>query len=239
MKNQVAKRLAGLALLAVVASGLAGCAGTAGNPKDPWEGFNRAMFSFNETVDKAVIKPVAQGYDYVLPQPVQTGVGNFFGNLGDVFTAVNNLIQGKPGEAVSDATRFALNSTVGILGVFDVATPLGLEKHDEDFGQTFGRWGVGDGPYVVWPLVGPRTVRDTVGYVVDTAVDPVWNVDHVPTRNSLAALRIVDTRASLLPAEKVIDDAALDKYTYMRDAYLQRRKSLIYDGNPPREKFED
>ena len=239
MKNQVAKRLAGLALVAVMASGLAGCAGTAGNPKDPWEGFNRAMFSFNETVDKAVIKPVAQGYDYVTPQPVQTGVGNFFGNIADVFTAVNNLIQGKPGEAVSDATRVALNTTVGILGVFDVATPLGLEKHDEDFGQTFGRWGVGDGPYVVWPLVGPRTVRDTVGYAVDAAVDPVWNVDHVPTRNSLAALRIVDTRASLLPAEKVIDDAALDKYTYMRDAYLQRRKSLIYDGNPPREKFED
>lgn len=197
------------------------------------------MFSFNDGLDKAIIKPVAQGYDYVLPQPVQTGVGNFFGNIADVFIAVNNLLQGKPADAASDAGRFLLNTTVGILGVFDVATPAGLEKHDEDFGQTFGRWGVGEGAYVVWPFIGSRTVRDTAGYVVDVAVDPVRNVDHVPTRNSLAVLRLVDTRASLLPAEKVIDDAALDKYTYMRDAYLQRRKSLVYDGNPPREKLED
>ncbi|HET7775577.1 MAG TPA: VacJ family lipoprotein [Azospira sp.] len=227
------------ALAAALVSGLSGCASTANNPKDPWEGFNRAMFSFNEGVDKAVLKPVAQGYDYVLPQPVQTGVGNFFGNIADVFIAVNNLLQGKPAEAVSDTGRFLVNTTIGVLGVFDVASSMGLEKHDEDFGQTFGRWGVGDGPYVVWPFIGSRNVRDTVGYAVDVAVDPVWNIDHVPTRNSLAALRIVDTRASLLPAEKVINDAALDKYSYMRDAYVQHRKSVIYDGNPPREKLED
>ncbi|GBG01124.1 hypothetical protein AZSI13_04510 [Azospira sp. I13] len=239
MQKQVAKRLGMFALATALLSGLGGCASTANNPKDPWEGFNRAMFSFNEGVDKAVIKPVAQGYDAVLPQPVQTGVGNFFGNIADVFIAFNNLIQGKPGDAVSDAGRVFLNSTVGILGIFDVASVAGLEKHDEDFGQTFGRWGVGDGPYVVWPFIGSRTVRDTVGYVVDVAADPVRNVDHVPTRNAAAALRLVDTRASLLPAEKVIDDAALDKYSYMRDAYLQRRKNLIYDGNPPREKLED
>ena len=182
-----------------------------------------------------MIKPVAKGYDYAVPQPVQTGVGNFFGNIADVFIAVNNLLQGKPGEAASDAGRFLINTTVGILGVFDVATHAGLEKHDEDFGQTFGRWGVGSGAYVVWPFIGSRTVRDTVGYAVDATVDPVWNVDHVPTRNSLVALRLVDTRASLLPAEKVIEEAALDKYSYMRDAYLQRRKSLIHDGNPPRD----
>ena len=227
------------ALATALLAGLSGCASTANNPKDPIEGFNRAMFSFNDGLDKAIIKPVAQGYDYVLPQPVQTGVSNFFGNIADVFIAVNNLLQGKPADAASDAGRFLLNTTVGILGVFDVATPAGLEKHDEDFGQTFGRWGVGEGAYVVWPFIGSRTVRDTAGYVVDVAVDPVWNVDHVPTRNSLAVLRLVDTRASLLPAEKVIDDAALDKYTYMRDAYLQRRKSLVYDGTPPREKLED
>ena len=173
------------------------------------------------------------------PSRCRPGVGNFFGNIADVFIAVNNLLQGKPADAASDAGRFLLNTTIGVLGVFDVATPAGLEKHDEDFGQTFGRWGVGEGAYVVWPFIGSRTVRDTAGYVVDVAVDPVWNVDHVPTRNSLAVLRLVDTRASLLPAEKVIDDAALDKYTYMRDAYLQRRKSLVYDGNPPREKLED
>lgn len=227
------------ALATALLAGLSGCASTANNPKDPIEGFNRAMFSFNDGLDKAIIKPVAQGYDYVLPQPVQTGVDNFFGNIADVFIAVNNLLQGKPADAASDAGRFLLNTTIGVLGVFDVATPAGLEKHDEDFGQTFGRWGVGEGAYVVWPIIGSRTVRDTAGYVVDVAVDPVWNVDHVPTRNTLAVLRLVDTRASLLPAEKVIDDAALDKYTYMRDAYLQRRKSLVYDGNPPREKLED
>ncbi len=239
MDKKVAKRFGMFALATALLAGLSGCASTANNPKDPIEGFNRAMFSFNDGLDKAIIKPVAQGYDYVLPQPVQTGVGNFFGNIADVFIAVNNLLQGKPADAASDAGRFLLNTTIGVLGVFDVATPAGLEKHDEDFGQTFGRWGVGEGAYVVWPFIGSRTVRDTAGYVVDVAVDPVWNVDHVPTRNSLAVLRLVDTRASLLPAEKVIDDAALDKYTYMRDAYLQRRKSLVYDGNPPREKLED
>ncbi len=239
MDKKVAKRFGMFALATALLAGLSGCASTANNPKDPIEGFNRAMFSFNDGLDKAIIKPVAQGYDYVLPQPVQTGVGNFFGNIADVFIAVNNLLQGKPADAASDAGRFLLNTTIGVLGVFDVATPAGLEKHDEDFGQTFGRWGVGEGAYVVWPIIGSRTVRDTAGYVVDVAVDPVWNVDHVPTRNSLAVLRLVDTRASLLPAEKVIDDAALDKYTYMRDAYLQRRKSLVYDGNPPREKLED
>ena len=239
MDKKVAKRFGMFALATALLAGLSGCASTANNPKDPLEGFNRAMFSFNDGLDKAIIKPVAQGYDYVLPQPVQTGVGNFFGNIADVFIAVNNLLQGKPADAASDAGRFLLNTTIGVLGVFDVATPAGLEKHDEDFGQTFGRWGVGEGAYVVWPFIGSRTVRDTAGYVVDVAVDPVWNVDHVPTRNSLAVLRLVDTRASLLPAEKVIDDAALDKYSYMRDAYLQRRKNLIYDGNPPREKLED
>ena len=217
MDKKVAKRFGMFALATALLAGLSGCASTANNPKDPLEGFNRAMFSFNDGLDKAIIKPVAQGYDYVLPQPVQTGVGNFFGNIADVFIAVNNLLQGKPADAASDAGRFLLNTTIGVLGVFDVA----------------------EGAYVVWPFIGSRTVRDTAGYVVDVAVDPVWNVDHVPTRNSLAVLRLVDTRASLLPAEKVIDDAALDKYTYMRDAYLQRRKSLVYDGNPPREKLED
>lgn len=235
MKKEIAKRMGRLALAVALTAGMTGCASTANNPKDPLEGFNRAMFSFNEGLDKAVIKPVAKGYDYAVPQPVQTGVGNFFGNIADVFIAVNNLLQGKPGEAASDAGRFLINTTVGILGVFDVATHAGLEKHDEDFGQTFGRWGVGGGAYVVWPFIGSRTVRDTVGYAVDATVDPVWNVDNVPARNSLVALRLVDTRASLLPAEKVIDEAALDKYSYMRDAYLQRRKSLIHDGNPPRD----
>jgi phospholipid-binding lipoprotein MlaA len=221
--------------VAVIAAGfLSGCA-TSGNSKDPIEGFNRAMFAFNEGLDSAIIKPVAKGYDAVLPSPVQTGVTNFFGNISDVFIGVNNLLQGKLPEAVSDFGRFAINTTIGLLGVLDVATEAGLQKHDEDFGQTFGRWGVGNGAYVVLPVFGPRTARDTVGLVLDVAADPVANVDHVPTRNSLMVLRLIDKRANLLPADKVIEEAALDKYSYMRDAYLQNRRSLIHDGNAPRD----
>ncbi|HEX8962095.1 MAG TPA: VacJ family lipoprotein [Rhodocyclaceae bacterium] len=223
-----------IVVIAAAAGLLGGCA-TSGNPKDPIEGFNRAMFSFNEGLDKAIIKPVAQGYDYALPQPVKTGVTNFFGNIADVFIAVNNLLQGKLPEAASDAGRFAVNTTVGILGFIDVASDMGLEKHDEDFGQTFGRWGVGPGPYVVIPFFGPRDARDTAGLVLDVKADPVANYSHVATRNTLLAVRVENDRANLLPADKVIEEAALDKYSYIRDGYLQRRRNLVYDGNPPRE----
>jgi phospholipid-binding lipoprotein MlaA len=213
---------------------LAGCA-TSGNPKDPIEGFNRAMFAFNEGLDAAIIKPVAKGYDAVLPSPIQTGVTN----IADFFIGINNVLQGKVGDGVSDLGRVVINSTIGLLGVLDIATEIGLEKHEEDFGQTFGRWGVGDGAYVVLPVFGPRTVRDTVGFVLDVKADPVANVDHIRTRNSLVVLRLVNDRANLLPADKVIEEAALDKYAYVRGAYLQRRKSLIYDGNPPRDREPD
>jgi phospholipid-binding lipoprotein MlaA len=223
-----------LAALLLAASLLGGCA-TSGNPKDPIEGFNRAMFGINEVLDGAVIKPVATGYDAALPLPVKTGVTNFFANIADVFIAVNNLLQGKVPEAFGDAGRVAINSTVGILGLFDVASDLGFEKHDEDFGQTFAHWGVGNGAYVVVPFFGPRTARDTVGLILDLKVDPVSNVDHIPSRNSLLALRITNDRANALPADKVIEEAALDKYSYIRDAYLQRRRNLIHDGNAPRE----
>lgn len=222
-------------LLAITAAGLLGGCATSGNPKDPIEGFNRAMYAFNDAVDRAVVKPVAQGYDAVLPSPVRTGVTNFFGNIADFFIGINNILQGKPGQGASDIGRVLVNSTVGILGIFDVASEMGMEKHEEDFGQTFGHWGVGDGAYVVLPFLGPRTVRDTVGLVLDMKADPVGNIDHVPTRNTLLALRIVDTRADLLPADKVIEEAALDKYAYVRDGYLQRRRNLIHDGNPPRD----
>jgi phospholipid-binding lipoprotein MlaA len=237
MTNMKKQKTTGLrpALVAVVAASLlAGCA-TSGNPKDPIEGFNRAMFSFNETVDKAVIKPVAQGYDAITPRPVQTGVSNFFANIADLWIGFNNLVQGKPGDALSDVSRVLINTTIGIVGLFDVASEMGLEKHDEDFGQTLGRWGVGDGAYVVLPIFGPRTLRDTGGFLVDITVDPVANHEPVDVRNVALGLRAIDTRASLLPAESAIDAAALDKYAYVRDAYLQRRRSLIHDGNPPRE----
>jgi len=223
------------AVLTVALLGMLGGCATSGNPKDPIEGFNRAMYGFNEAVDTVLIKPVAKGYDAVLPTPVRTGVTNFFGNIADLFIGVNNLFQGKPDQAASDLGRVLINSTIGILGLFDVATEAGLEKHEEDFGQTFGRWGVGNGAYVVLPIFGPRTVRDTVGLVLDMAADPVANVSSVPTRNTLLGLRLVDARADLLPADKVIEEAALDKYSYVRDGYLQRRRNLVHDGNPPRE----
>lgn len=212
----------------------AGCATSSGSEKDPLEGYNRAMFAFNDGLDKVILKPVAKGYDAVLPTPVRTGVTNFFGNIADLFIGVNNLLQGKVSTGAGDLGRVAVNTTVGLLGVFDVASNMGLEKHDEDFGQTFGRWGVGSGAYFVVPLFGPRTVRDTAGLVLDVAADPVGYIDHIPTRNTLVAVRVVNNRADLLPADKVIEEAALDKYSYVRDAYLQHRRSVIYDGNPPR-----
>lgn len=234
MKKTLPARLKSIAATALVAGLLTGCA-SSGNPKDPIEGFNRAMFAFNEGLDTAIIKPVATGYEAVLPSPVRTGVTNFFGNIDDLFIGVNNLLQGKVPEAFSDLGRVVINTTIGLLGVLDVASEAGLEKHDEDFGQTFGRWGVGNGAYVVVPFFGPRTVRDTVGLVLDVAADPVANHEPTRVRNAALVLRLVNDRANLLPADKVVEEAALDKYSYMRDAYLQRRRNQIHDGNAPRE----
>jgi phospholipid-binding lipoprotein MlaA len=217
---------------------LGGCAtanNSVANARDPIEGFNRAVFAINDGVDKAALKPVAKAYDAVAPNLVKTGVSNFFGNIADAFIGVNNLLQGKVGDAASDGGRLLVNSTVGILGLIDVASGMGLEKHEEDFGQTFGRWGAGPGAYVVVPLFGPRDVRDTAGLVLDLAADPVGYMNNVSARNTLVVTRLISDRANLLPAEKVIEEAALDKYSYLRDAYLQRRRSLIYDGKPPRE----
>lgn len=238
MKHQFAKRATAIAFAVTILGGLSGCATTANNPKDPYEGFNRAMFAVNEGLD-VVIKPVAQGYDAVAPVPVKTGIGNFFGNLYDIWTAFNNFLQGKGGDGLSDVGRVLLNSTLGIGGVFDIASEVGLEKHAEDFGQTLGVWGVGDGPYFYWPLIGPRTTRDTFGWAVDSYADLVWRIDDVPVRNSLVGVRFIDLRASFLPTDKVVEEAAFDKYVYIRDAYLQNRRSEINDGNVPKEGRDD
>ena len=232
MKTQMTKRMFSTACAAVILSVLTGCATTADNPKDPYEGFNRAMFTVNEGID-VVVKPVAQGYDAAAPLPVKAGVGNFFGNIYEVWTAFNNFLQGKGGQGLSDVGRVLVNTTIGIGGVFDVASEMGLEKHTEDFGQTLGKWGVDDGPYFYWPLIGPRTTRDTFGWMVDSYADPVWRIDDVPLRNTLATVRFVDLRASLLPTDKIVDQAAFDKYNYIRDAYLQNRRSEINDGKAP------
>ncbi|MDT3734737.1 MAG: VacJ family lipoprotein [Denitratisoma sp.] len=233
MKTGISRQFSKLALVVATAGLLSGCA-TSGNPKDPIEGFNRAMFGFNEGLDKVIIKPVATGYEAVLPDPIQTGVANFFSNIADLMIGVNNLLQGKPAQAASDAGRVLVNTTMGFLGIIDVASSMGMEKHEEDVGQTFGRWGMSDGAYVVLPFFGPRTARDTIGLAFDVYTDPVAHVDHIPTRNVLLTTRLISDRAEFLKADKVIEEAALDKYSYVRDAYLQRRRSLIHDGNPPK-----
>jgi phospholipid-binding lipoprotein MlaA len=219
---------------------LGGCASTQ-NPRDPLEPLNRVVFNVNDGLDRAIIKPIATAYKGVLPQFVRTGVTNFFGNLNDILTALNNLLQGKLADAVSDVGRVALNTTVGVLGFIDVGTEVGLEKHKEDFGQTLGRWGIVDGPYLQMPFFGPSTFRDSVGNFVDFKLDPVrwiWR-DHIPTRNSVWGLYYVNLRANLLDSTKILDEAALDPYEFQRDAYLQRRRNLVYDGNPPPEKDLD
>lgn len=214
---------------------LSGCASTGGNPADPWESMNRKVYAVNDTVDRYALRPVAQGYKTVMPLPVRTGVSNFFGNIEDVWTGFNNLLQGKPAEGASDFSRFAVNSTIGILGVFDVASEFGLEKHDEDLGQTFGRWGIGPGPFLMLPLLGPSTVRDAFGAVPRYLVEPGRQISEIPVRNSVSALRVVNTRSQLIGADKALDEAALDRYGYLRDFYLKSRLSQIYDGHPPRE----
>ena len=213
---------------AVLLSLAAGGCASSNTPGDPFEGFNRAMFGFNEAVDNAVLKPIAIGYRNVVPEPVRECTGNVFSNINDVFVAVNSLLQGKVGDAVSDACRVLVNSTVGILGCIDVASKIGLEKHNRDFGQTFGKWGIGSGPYLVFPFLGPSNIRDGVGTLIYSNLDPVW-ANHIPTRNVAYSLRTVNRRAELLSASSALEDAALDKYAFVRDAFTQRRQSLIDD----------
>jgi len=201
------------------------------NP-DPWESFNRGVFRFNMAVDKAVLRPVARGYVRVTPEPVRQGVSNFFDNLRMPIVVVNSLLQGKVRESGSGTGRFLVNTTVGLLGVFDVATKMGLERHEEDLGQTLAVWGIQDGPYLVLPLLGPSTVRDGVGLVGDFFLDPVYYVDDREVRYWARGIRILDTRANLLHLDRMID-TAFDPYLFVRDAYLQRRQFLIYDGDPP------
>lgn len=208
---------------------LTGCASTAAkNPQDPYEGFNRASFTFNDKLDQVALKPAATAYKAVLPQFVQTGVGNFFGNIGDVSTALNNFMQARFSDGASDVGRVMINSVFGIAGLFDVASQGGLVKHDQDFGQTLGRWGVASGPYLVLPLIGPTTMRDGLAMPVDLVTDP-WSYKYpVRWRNTGSVIRVVDHRAYILDSSNLLEDAALDRYEFVRDAYLQRRESKIY-----------
>ena len=230
-------RALALALALPLASGCATVQNP--DPRDPYESFNRAVFSFNDGLDKVVLKPVATAYHDVLPGPLRAMVRNFFSNISDVFIGVNNMLQGKPGEGLNDWARVLFNTTFGLAGINDVASEMGLEKHNEDFGQTFAVWGAGNGQYLVLPLFGPSDVRDGIGLGFDLYASPLLGYHNVPVRNSLAALRTVSERSELLEASTIVEQAALDEYSFRRDFYLQRRRSLIYDGNPPRERLQD
>jgi phospholipid-binding lipoprotein MlaA len=226
-----------IALALAVSSTLAGCA-TGPNQRDPYEKFNRQMFKFNDAVDRVALKPAATAYKTVLPTFVQTGVSNFFGNLSDLWTGANNLMQGKGADGLSDLTRFALNSTLGLGGLLDIGSEAGLQKHNEDFGQTMGAWGVESGPYLMLPLLGPSTVRDTVGIPFDIAADPWAYKEPVLWRNVGTAVRAVDQRAAVLDASNLMEEAALDRYEFIRDGFLQRRQSKITDNGDQKIKFK-
>jgi len=209
------------------------------DPRDPWESYNRVMYQFNSDFDKTFWKPVAEGYQFIMPDPLDRGVTNFFNNLRDFTSAANNVLQFKMSHAVSDLGRVLVNSTLGLLGFIDVASNLDLPSYKEDFGQTLGAWGIGPGPYFVIPILGPSSVRDGLGLIPDWYTQPVAYIDDVKTRWALSLTYAVDKRADLLGASRVMEEAALDPYTFTRDAYLQRRRNLVYDGNPPMSEEDD
>lgn len=205
---------------------------------DPLEPVNRTTDKFNRGLDKAAIKPTAKGYRVVTPDPLDKGISNFFDNLADINSAVNNLLQLKPVRALSDVGRVCVNSTIGLLGFMDVASDMGLPDYKEDFGQTLGFWGVGDKPYLVVPVTGPNTLRDLVGQVADLVMNPIYYTGQ-GVYWSLLALKFIDTRADLLETTDVLEEAAVDPYAFVRETYLQVRKNKIYDGNPPLEDAND
>jgi phospholipid-binding lipoprotein MlaA len=233
-------RAALLGLVAALLLALGGCAsmkdvrGGPGARLDPWENWNRKVFAFNESLDENVLKPVATGYAKVVPQLARRGVDNFFANAADAWSAVNNVLQGKPEPAMQDVVRVTTNTVFGFFGLLDIASEFGLEHHYEDFGQTLGRWGFGAGAYVVWPVLGPSSVRDSVALPADRwFASPSVFIKDGRWQGGITVLQIINTRANLLGASKLLDDIALDKYSFIRDAYLQRRRSLVFDGDAP------
>lgn len=233
-KRRLPRLLAALAAAATI-SGCAttGAEGGTAATRDPLEPMNRAVYEFNDAFDRAIAKPTAQAYEKVVPAFLRDMVGNAFGNVRDVWTAVNQLLQGKPGHAASDAWRVAINTTFGLAGLLDVASEAGIEKHNEDFGQTLGRWGVPAGPYIVLPFLGPSSLRDAPARGVDLWADPLRTIDSHGQRNNAFLLRAIDDRQRLLDAERVVSEAALDRYSFIRDSWFQLRRNQVYDGSPP------
>jgi phospholipid-binding lipoprotein MlaA len=204
------------------------------NPDDPFESFNRSMYVFNDNLDTYAIKPIAKGYKAITPDIVDTGVTNFFSNIDDIIVLINDILQLKFKQATSDSARIVFNTVIGLAGLIDVSTEFGLPKHNEDFGQTLGYWGVGSGPYLVLPVFGSSNIRDAAGFTVDTAeFDPLTMIPEESDRYLAISLKYIDIRADLLSASNIIDETAVDRYAFTRDAWTQRRKNLVYDGNPP------
>ncbi len=209
------------------------------NPKDPFEPWNRKVYAFNDAIDEAVLKPVATAYTKVMPVFIRTTIKNFFGNFGDAWSTVNHFLQGKVQTGLEMGMRVAVNSTFGLGGLLDIASEAGLERKDEDFGQTLGRWGVPAGPYLVWPLLGPSSMRETAALPLDRGWSPSLVINDGGVSAALTGVQLIETRAQLLGASRTLDDIALDKYTFVRDAYLTRRRNQVYDGDPPEEKDEE
>jgi phospholipid-binding lipoprotein MlaA len=226
-------RRVGIVVAMVLVAGCSSVPKEYRDPSDPWQGFNRAVYKFNTDFDNAFVKPAAKAYQTVTPEPVDRGVTNFFDNIADLTSAVNNGLQFKLSRAGSDVGRVLVNSTVGLGGLFDVASNLGLPSYKEDFGQTLGYWGFGPGPYFVMPLLGPSSVRDTFGFAGDVVLDPFFSISQDEIYWGFIVLRVVDRSADLLSAGEILDAAALDPYAFVRDAYLQRRRTQVYDGDPP------
>ena len=235
-KTNTAARWRSLVLV-VIAASLTGCASMA--EKDPYEKFNRQMFTFNDAVDRTALKPAATAYKKVVPNVMQLGVNNFFSNLSDVWSSANNLMQGKGERGLSDITRVVINSTFGLAGLIDIASDAGLPKHTEDFGQTLGYWGVPSGPFVMLPLLGPSTVRDTAGLPLDIAADPWGYGMSAEVHAAGTILRVIDQRSVLLDATNLMEGAALDRYEFIRDGYLQQRKSKVFDGETSRKEAKE
>lgn len=230
------------AVLLTVSLFVGGCASVPPeyrDPRDPWQPFNRAVFKFNTDFDNAFLKPAAQAYQFITPEPLDEGITNFFNNIADATSAVNNVLQFKLSRAGSDVGRVFVNTTVGFVGFFDVASNVGLPSYKEDFGQTLGYWGFGAGPYFMLPILGPSTVRDTFGLAGDIVLDPFFSLEEDEIYWGFVTLRVIDRRADLLTAGELVDEAAIDRYTFIRDAYLQRRQNLVHDGNPPESDEED
>jgi len=217
---------------------LSACASTT-RQVDPFESFNRKVYTFNDTIDRAAVKPIAQAYVKAVPNPIRAGVSNILSNLNDISVALNNILQGKLKNAFSDLGRFTINTTVGLFGIFDVASTTGLDKNDEDFGQTLGYWGIGDGPYIVLPFFGPSNLRDSVSRVVDIKTSAINLMLEPKDRNILFSFNIIHRRSQLLNASNILSIAAIDEYEFVRDAYFQKRLNQIYDGNPPRIKDDE